>query len=197
MPHQGETHPSHASLFWNGQYWDLKKTGGKRSDRCCTAYCRNGVYHECRRIGNTGRTRMVVHTRCTKCKTRRWRVNNPLKDAYKNLRSSASRRGIPFTLTLRHFEDVCDSSGYMLFKGCESNDLTVDRIDATLGYEDGNIQVMTRGDNAAKGNQERHLPSHIQEIIRRKKDLAAKKAAEVFSVWEDSIPVVDGALCPF
>lgn len=35
--------------------------------------------------------------------------------------------------------------------------LTIDRIDATLGYSESNCQFLTRSENTAKGNRERSL----------------------------------------
>lgn len=200
MPHYGETHPDHPSLFWNGQYWDLKKALKKKEGLCHTTYCRNPVYYECRRIPGTGRTRMVTHVRCTKCKTRRWRVNNPLKWAYKNLRDHARQRKVGFTLTLAHFGEVCEASGYLLLRGAEGHHMHIDRIDACLGYEDGNIQVLTCSENVAKGNRERHYPAHIRAMVERKEeDPGEDDSRGVFSdtSWEDEPPVVDGVVCPF
>lgn len=46
---------------------------------------------------------------------------------------------------------------------------SADRIDATRGYEVGNIQFMTRSENIAKGNRERYLPEHIRHMVERRR----------------------------
>jgi len=89
---------------------------------------------------------------CQKHYMRRWRAKNPERAYYENLRGRARGRGVLFTLTFQEFMSVMGShfneTGRLL--------LTVDRIDATRGYEAGNIQPLSSSDNVAKGNVERH-----------------------------------------
>jgi len=91
---------------------------------------------------------------CSKCATRRYRENNPVEYTLNKLRNNAKRRGIFFSLTLPWFRKFCKETGYIEGKGLNPDSLTIDRIDATLGYIPGNIQVMTLVDNARKGRYE-------------------------------------------
>lgn len=84
-----------------------------------------------------------------------WRLNNPLHCAFDNLRASARKRKIVFTLTLDHFKTVVLPTRYMDDKGKERFCLHVDRIHTDWGYEDGNIQVLTCTENVQKEHAER------------------------------------------
>ena len=180
MPRFGDTHLAYPSLFWNGSSWDLKRANSKSPDKCQVVFCRNLPYYEYRRRGD--KFVLTTHSTCTKCRARRWRANNPLKSVYKELRGSARKRKIPFTLTIEHLEEVCEDSGYLALKGCEGFNLHIDRIRAEGGYEDGNIQVLTCSENVAKGNRERYLPEYVKALRARQ---------------EEEIPQFEGADCPF
>lgn len=84
-----------------------------------------------------------------------WRLNNPVHCAFDNLRASARKRKIVFTLTFDHFKTVILPTRYMDEKGREKFCLHIDRKVSTRGYEDGNIQVLTCTENVIKGNAER------------------------------------------
>ena len=84
-----------------------------------------------------------------------WRLNNPVHAAYDNLRASARKRKIPFTLTFDHFKAIIEPTRYMDEKGRTRFCLHIDRIQTARGYEDGNIQVLTCTDNVQKENAER------------------------------------------
>ena len=89
---------------------------------------------------------------------RAWRAAHPLKAAFAHLRSNARQRGITFALSLEEFASFCERTDYLTRKGClETDALQVDRIDASRGYEPGNITVLTLSENAAKGNVEKFL----------------------------------------
>ena len=78
---------------------------------------------------------------------KRWRTNNQAKAQLTNLRGHASSRGIPFKLSLDHFMEVIKGTDFL-----DNSDSTIDRIDAEMGYEDGNIQIMSRAENTRKFN---------------------------------------------
>ena len=104
-----------------------------------------------------------------------WRKNNPLMSYFRSVKDHAAGRKIKFTLTFNQFKRIVPPNW---------RDLTVDRIDACKGYEWGNIQFMPFGENAAKGNRERHLPEHVQSIL-------ARNRGEIYE------PVADDDNCPF
>lgn len=112
------------------------------TNRCLTKYCRNrnqrGQY-------------------CYKCSQRKWRENNPLHDAFLNLRHSAKRRGIPFSISLGYFSAFAARYDYLNHRGKTAQSFTVNRIDSTKGYVEGNIEMITNAANVAQGNRERAL----------------------------------------
>ena len=191
MPHQGEPHPVHKSLFWDGNLWNLKKAARKSERLCQTKFCRNPVFHECRRKKGSDETFMVVNRTCSKCRSKRWRTNNPLRYAYKNLSSSAKKRKIPFTITIEHFRELCDKSDYLTHRGNGADSLHIDRKDPLKGYVPGNLEVLTCSANVAKGNRERRLPSYV----RHRKSLTSGERSE--ALVEEDYPIIDGAECPF
>lgn len=84
-----------------------------------------------------------------------WRLCNPVHAAYDNLRASARKRKILFTLTFDHFKTIIASTAYMDDKGRTRFCLHIDRKETALGYVDGNIQVLTCTENVQKENAER------------------------------------------
>jgi hypothetical protein len=107
----------------------------------------------------------------------RWRKLNPKQAAFASLRDHAAARKIPFTLTFAHFIEVTTAAGYWEqgeneFKDC----LSIDRIRAGLGYEVGNIQVLTVSQNAAKSHREAFLSPEVQAIL-------AKRRGETATPW--------------
>lgn len=69
------------------------------------------------------------------------------------LRRNARRRGHHFGLTLEYWVQWCNDTGYLTLKGRYKNNCSVDRINPELGYVDGNIQMLTVGDNSSKGQK--------------------------------------------
>ena len=90
---------------------------------------------------------------CNTCSKRKYRLENPVKDAYYNLKNSAKKRGIEFTLTFKQFEKFCIKTDYIVKKGIHKTGYGVDRKDVTKGYTASNIQCLTNSQNA----QKRHL----------------------------------------
>lgn len=93
---------------------------------------------------------------CSRCKSRRWRANNPDKELFRDIRSSASRRKLTFCITLDYLRALPRFAEYIRLRGIKSNSLHLDRHDPRLGYVVGNLRIITAGENIAKGNRERH-----------------------------------------
>lgn len=131
-----------------GQRWEIECSLSavaaykKAPTKCSTPYCRNA----------RPKDRKV----CPKCRLRAWRAKCPERAAYNNVRGSAVKRGIGFSLTFAEFLGIIQGTGYIEKCGNCKGDLHLDRIDAAKGYEIGNLQVITCSDNIAKGNVERH-----------------------------------------
>lgn len=109
---------------------------------CSTPYCRN----------KKEKHRSI----CSKCHKRTLKQNNPLSYTYSYIKNNARRRGHRWGLTMQDFLEFVSRTDYMAGKGREREKLSIDRIKPHLGYTPDNIQVLTVGQNATKGNQERY-----------------------------------------
>lgn len=137
--------------------WQLIESKSDKGRLCRVLFCRRDARVEiCQK--RDGRIQRITHRHCDCCVSRRWRANNPGKNAFKELRRSAKRREIPFTLTYAQFLKIIEGTLYLTFTGNKSSHLTIDRIQARVGYEYGNCRVIPRGHNAGKGNIERAIP---------------------------------------
>lgn len=87
---------------------------------------------------------------CSTCRSRRTRAADPIRYSFINLRTNAKRRGKVFTITLEYFKQFCYRTDYIAGKGRTADSYTVDRINESLGYEPGNIQVLPNADNVRK-----------------------------------------------
>ena len=117
---------------------------------------------------------------CHRHYQQRWRGLNPKKSAYATLRDHAKARRLPFTITLEYWEGLVD--GLCFFNHESDEVMTIDRVDATKGYEKGNLRVVTMSVNVAKGNRERYLPEHVQSMVERKRQ---EKLSEYEHYLED------------
>lgn len=115
--------------------------------RCFTMYCLNDAEPK--------------RKHCPKCRSRAWRLNNPLKATFNHLKSRSKQRGVPFELSLKDWAKFCSNTNYLKLRGKESHNASVDRVKAfdekgfPMPYRIDNIQMLTLKDNTAKGNRER------------------------------------------
>ena len=108
-----------------------------KSKKCKTKHCRG-------RATKTGKS-----PHCSKCRSRKWREKYPAHYAYAKLRGSAKRRGKTFFLTRKRFVELWNE-GLKFNHGREGHNLTVNRINNSLGYQDDNVELMTRSENSRK-----------------------------------------------
>lgn len=106
--------------------------------KCTTKYCNNKA--------------LKHRTICGKCKSRKYRENNPIQAAYQNLRTNAKRRNKEFDLTFEQFKEFAIKTNYILGKGKSQTSYHIDRIDETKGYTIDNIQILTNTENVKKYN---------------------------------------------
>lgn len=112
---------------------------GVEGGRCATRGCVNMRYEKKR------------YRHCLTCRDRRRDAAHPESKKYRNLRASAKRRGIAFMLTFSEFLSfLAANPRYLQRCGKSSRSLTIDRKDEAGPYSLENIQLMTRGENAAK-----------------------------------------------
>lgn len=104
------------------------------------------------------RRRRAKRARCRECYTcisRRRAKADPVSYCYYNLRKSAKRRGIVFTLTKEYFRRWAIRYDYLTLRGRGREGYVVDRKNDHKGYEPGNIQVLTGSENTRKENARR------------------------------------------
>ncbi len=95
------------------------------------------------------RKRVRKHRRfCNTCRNRKY--DDSLRRLFRNLKSSAKRRGKAFALSWDYFCDLVISTGYDINHGNGASDLHIDRINPDLGYVEGNLQVITCSENSRK-----------------------------------------------
>lgn len=90
-------------------------------------------------------------SKCPKCNMRAWTLKYPLKAAYSEKRKNAKRDRIEFKLTLEQFKTFCDDTGYLKKKGTGPDDMVMGRKDHYIGYQEGNIKMLTRRENSREG----------------------------------------------
>ena len=99
---------------------------------------------------------------------RRWRAKNKKTADWCNLKDHAKARKIPFQITLDYWRGLTDAFGF--YEARTNEVLTIDRVDPTKGYVEGNMRVVTVSVNSFKSNRERYLPEHIQHMLERQRD---------------------------
>ena len=130
----------------------VRKTPGKCPVRYCHKHSRSGS-------GDKPEHRL--------CSRHRQELNRRMDISlyrYHDLKNSARKRGIPFNLTLDEYRGIVSQQLYITHAGVEKHQLHIDRIDATKGYEVGNIQILTCSENVAKGNRERYAQEKIHGV---------------------------------
>lgn len=129
-----------------------KETKGRNcSVKCCRNLKTEEVYY-------AGEKLIKIRRRiCNKCRSRLYRANNPIKDAFRHLRESAKKRGIEFAISYQEFEELVSKTNYINQRGTSKESLHIDRVDANKGYCAGNLQILTCSENVAKGNRERFI----------------------------------------
>ena len=73
-------------------------------------------------------------------------------------------RDVPFNLSFSDFSEFDDVTDYTARRTLAGEDITVDRIKEKVGYEKNNLQVLTRGENAAKSNQFRATIARMRKM---------------------------------
>lgn len=88
-----------------------------------------------------------------------FREEAPWKLTYKNTRGGARKRGIEFNITEEYIKsiwnDVCPVLGIPLKANAsryEDNSFSLDRIDNTKGYIEGNVVIISNRANKLKNN---------------------------------------------
>ncbi len=92
---------------------------------------------------------------CNTCICRRWRLGNPYRKAWLNIKASAKRRGHTFTLSYDCYFRLAMEAGYIPGDNRQSEGLCLDRKDRKKGYTDDNVQFITMSANSIKEYEDR------------------------------------------
>ena len=130
-------------------YYKLAKNKDKKM--CQVVFCRN------EKNGH--------HGICSKHIMRRWRKLKLEKAAYAQVKESARKRSIPFSISLEEFIKAVEGTDYLWLKGRSEGCLHIDRIEEDKGYEVGNIRVLVCSDNVAKSNSNRKKVKNGEEQL--------------------------------
>ena len=147
-------------------FYEFKKSAGK--GLCWVKGCRR----------ESRADRCMCHTHMQ----RRWRAKNKAQADYANLKSHAKSRGLDFNLSPDYWRGLTDAFNYY---GKSDETPTIDRIDPTKGYVEGNLRVISLKENAAKGARESYLPEHIQSMLERKRKLEQEKNEKYLNLSEE------------
>ncbi len=119
----------------------------------------------CRKEGCVNKTGL-----CHRHHQARWRMKNPKRSLFRMWRDHAIARKIEFTLEPAYVDGLVDAYAFFDHTAeSRGETLSLDRVDATVGYRVGNVRIITQSQNAAKSHRERHLPAHVQVILDRKR----------------------------
>jgi hypothetical protein len=145
-------------------FFDFKKTSG-----ASTCWVRG-----CSKPSRKDRCLCHMH------EMRRWRAKNEKIADWCTLRDHAKARKIPFQITLDYWRGVTDAFGF--YEIHDDEVLTVDRVDATKGYVEGNIRIVTISINSYKSCIERYLPEHVQHMLDRRREQLQEDNAQYLAM---------------
>lgn len=113
--------------------------------------------------------------KCSRCKWKRFKENNPLKYSFGNLRRRAKQRKKEFALTFEQYRDFAIKTDYARLKGKTSLSLSIDRIDDSRGYIAENIQAISLRENSRK----QFVPFFAKQIENESYEPSAEEIAAV------------------
>lgn len=131
---------------YDGKKWShIFTSSRKRRGQCKVIYCKRLA-----RVRIRKNLRVETCSVCITCASRLYRVNNPAREAYRQIKDRAERRNQPFTITLADLLAVPRINEYLARRGRGIEDLHLDRVKVELGYVPGNLQVLTTAENLRK-----------------------------------------------
>ncbi len=119
-----------------------------KGDICQVVMCRGR-----KRRSRDGRGALFVSSICERCRTKLFRLNNPVTYILQRLRRRATLRRVPFSLTAEYLSGFLQGTGYLEGKGVHRDDLQIDRVEIHLGYVPGNLQILTGAGNRRKQHE--------------------------------------------
>ena len=134
------------------------------------------------------------HHYCSQdCQQKSWRERNPMTIKWRGWKASADRRGYEFSIT----EADLDYPKYCPYLGLElqyepneggilPNSASLDRIDPTLGYVPGNVQIISNRANSMKLDaSEEELVGFAKNVLLRHRGIVVPDTDSVESLFEN------------
>lgn len=119
----------------------------KRKGQCRVRHCKRPARV---RVRSDRRFATELYPTCITCACRLYRANNPAREAYRQIRDRAMRRGQTFALTFEQFCAIPRFDEYIACRGRGIDELHLDRVKVERGYVVGNLQVITTAENLRK-----------------------------------------------
>lgn len=104
----------------------------------------------------------------SKCRSRQWRENHPLKYVFQKLRYRAKERGHAFVLTFAEYEKFAIETGYAALKGKSAHSLSIHRKDDAGPYALDNIAAVSLSMNSRLqfSNMPDYLKAEMEVALR-------------------------------
>ena len=141
------------SLVLSGGRWVLRLALRDKGDLCQVVFCKN----KRRRWtvqNHSGKFAVRTGRDCQTCHSRAWRANNFARYSFAQVKESARKRGIAFSLTFEEFQAIPGLALYLCRKGHKPNDLHIDRKRSSEGYKADNVQISLASANCRKGRKD-------------------------------------------
>lgn len=129
-------HPFWKGVYFDGKKWQARLKSKPRKGLCNSLYCRHTIPSKERK--------------CSKCKMRLWRLNNPAKAYLAWIKVSAKKRNLEFNLTIDDILKLPNIDDYLSQFVSDPKSLHMDRINPRLGYTPGNIRIIDPSANMSK-----------------------------------------------
>lgn len=140
-PHQKLKQYVHDGTRWHHIFSQTRK----KKSQCQVIRCQRPA-----RVRVHSNLRIETCRTCITCESRLWRANHPDRDAYRQIKDRALRRGQIFEITFEQFLQSIAGTDYLARRGTGRNELHLDRIRVKEGYVMGNLQVITTAENLRK-----------------------------------------------
>lgn len=139
-------HEKLKQYHFDGQKWNFVfPHTSKKKGICKVIRCKRPA-----RVRVRSNLRVEHSSFCITCTSRLWRANHPDRDAYRQIKDRAKRRGQIFKITFEEFLEAIAGTEYVERRGTGKGELHLDRIRVHEGYVKGNLKVITMEENLRK-----------------------------------------------
>lgn len=139
---------------------------------CQVKFCQKRAY-----VYVNKKSKKKTHSKLCCCHRRQhYKINNPIAYHYDYVKQNAKRRGIEWKLTRLEFKQFCEDTGYLKYRKTQltANTKSFDRINPTLPYQIGNIQVVSLSYNSRKQAVDKMLAEKYGEGVYEEENYAER-----------------------